>query len=88
MELTQKCNCCNRILPLESFHRDKNLRFGRRYTCRQCAQARAKQSRERLNSETSGLYGVFRSIEKRCYNMQHKSFAYYGGRGKLWGDVA
>lgn len=69
------------MLRLESFHRDRNLRYGRRYTCKQCANKRARYSRKQLITATSGLYEILLSMKKRCYNPKHKSYPSYGGRG-------
>lgn len=79
--LTQKCNCCKQTLMLVSFHRDKNLRHGHRYTCKRCANLRARHSQRQLNIKTSGLYSVLRGMIKRCCNPRSKSYYRYGGRG-------
>lgn len=79
--LVQTCNCCGQTLSLDRFDRDRNLRHGRRYTCKACARIRAKESRLRLNRETNGLYGILKSMKRRCFDPKHKSFSRYGGRG-------
>ncbi len=77
----RRCNCCNRELPLDDFHRDRNLRDGRRYTCKECAREASRRSFQRLNARTDGLYGIFHSMKSRCYVHGHKSYPRYGGRG-------
>jgi hypothetical protein len=77
------CNCCKSRLPLVSFHKDRRLRLGRRYTCKTCAKTRSRLSLERNLRATSGLCQVFQSIKKRCYDRKHKSFYAYGAKGIL-----
>jgi len=75
------CRRCGRILELSCFHRDKGLLDGHRNICKECACMASIRSRNALNAKTSGLYGVFHSMKKRCYNPSHVSYPRYGGRG-------
>ncbi len=38
----KKCNKCNQVKSLDSFHRDKNYKDGRKQRCRECANASTK----------------------------------------------
>ncbi|GEM_PF-2616369 len=77
----RKCNLCGGEWPLSEYHKDRTLRGGHRYTCKRCAKEATRRSYHSKNADTNGLYGVFASMKKRCYNRNHISYSRYGGRG-------
>ncbi len=81
MTKTKTCKKCKRILPLTSFHKDRNLCDGHRNICKDCANHRSKISRLAKLKSTNGLSDVLHSMKKRCYNSRHNSYVRYGGRG-------
>jgi hypothetical protein len=80
MELRQ-CNRCQELLPLGEYHRDRSLRNGHRYTCKQCAKESTRLSWHKRNQKTNGLLSVHHSMKSRCICSRHKSYPRYGGRG-------
>jgi hypothetical protein len=77
----RKCNRCLHDRPVTDFHRDRSLPGGRRYTCKQCATIAARRSEQAKHLATHGLASVYRSMLRRCYSPNHRSYPRYGGRG-------
>ena len=42
----RKCSCCGRILPLDSFHRHHNEKYGRTYVCRECVREKTRERKD------------------------------------------
>lgn len=75
------CTQCLETKLIFEFHRDKTLKDGHRYICKECAKENSRKSRQKRIDETSGLLDVFYGIIARCCRKSHKSYCRYGGRG-------
>jgi len=74
------CNCCNIDKPLDSFHKQKLGKFGRRSTCKECrtlkegesARIRSKQYREddveKVNSYKREQYHIHKDSKRESEN--------------------
>lgn len=58
----------------------KIISCGKRVKCRELCSMHYKRAYEKATEKTR-LYDIWRSMVARCYDEDHKSFEYYGGRG-------
>lgn len=73
------CECGNKSIASKS-----NLLSGRTNSCgclRQGVNQKHGHAKHGNGKQQSRTYKTWDSMIQRCYNPNHKSFAYYGGRG-------
>lgn len=75
------CKCdCGSIKSIVG----SNLRYGHTQSCgclREATQASNFLSRDHTKKDNPRLYSIWKSMQQRCYNTNHKAYQNYGGRG-------
>lgn len=71
-----KCDCGNETVVLGT-----NLRKGITKSCGCLRKTRASELCTTHGLSNRRLFNIWCGMKKRCYNQNHKFYAYYGGRG-------
>lgn len=75
-----KCRCsCGKEVPVRTDH----LRSGKRTSCG-CQTQTGRPARH--GKHGSRVYKIWETMKQRCSNVNHKSYADYGGRGITYDD--
>jgi len=73
------CPYCNQIIEKRLIDGKRNQSCGC-YSNKLIAKANTVHG-DTTNNKISKLYIIYENIKTRCYNKNHKSYKYYGGRG-------
>ena len=60
----KKCKKCNELLCAASFYRDKEMRDGRKGTCKRCARS-GEHARYAADVEARRLYGALMNVKRQ-----------------------
>jgi len=76
------CNCGN---PEPREVLQKELRGGRKISCKKCSRKRVSAATIKKSTKHGGcgsrLYNIWVLVRKRCYNPRCDKYKYYGGKG-------
>jgi len=71
---TKYCKRCNRTLPLERFHKDKKLKDGHAFYCKECCSEYGKQYRKTANSAYSSSKGTCTYRDRKPFNISKEDY--------------
>lgn len=69
-EQTKRCTKCGEVKPYEMFHKRKNVKTGRRSTCKACRRAKRQANKEKLSEKKKVWY----QANKEAILKKHKDY--------------
>lgn len=76
----KRCFKCKKIKSLSNFHKDRSKKNNHSSYCKKCEKPCSKESYLRNKKKYGGLYSLWITMIRRCYDSNTKGYRWYGGR--------